>query len=575
MLVAAVLATIALAWGDGQTSDHKAEASRPVVAPSLESTESDAGPPSEPVNIDPPARPGSTLPAVASEDVTTLKREHDVLMTWLEPSASGGRLKFSRLVELAWTPPITIAEPISALDPMDRSSLTVLDTQAVRRTLIARTGDVVARSGDAGRTWSRLPAPALPFASFAGGDEGGYAFWLESGEDGSAKLLGTRILAGETLIDSDAAHGASTSAAMTWDGPVVAYRERSGEDVVLVRRQDARWTRPRPIYHVTGWRPASRPKSGPEVAAHQRQVVVAWYTEVPHRPRVLVAFSTDAGRTFGAPIEVAVKTGKRVPLAALDVAVDGEGHALVLWLSAHGAAGADLRLARLSADGERDPDLVLAQGLAAGEQAMPQITGAGDRVAVSWVERSLAEPENSRLRALLVPLASFAASNRRPPALVAGESGAESGERWIGETVPDLELASLDGDEVSMASLRGRAVLLNLWATWCLPCLAEMPELATLHRRYSDQGLTVVGLSVDSVDALDAVRAFVAKRQLPFPIWLDPEMQIFDALRVSSLPVTLVFDPAGRIVFRRDGTITAADPELGEAIRGVLSGSVR
>ena len=143
---------------------------------------------------------------------------------WLEPGETGGRLRFARLSQETWSQPVTVAERVSTPGPADEPSLTVIDTQAVRRTLIARTGNVVAQSGDGGRTWTRLPAPALPFASFAGGEEGAYAFWLAADGDGSAKLLGTRVLAGETLLDPRVSAGSATSAAMTWNGPIVAYR---------------------------------------------------------------------------------------------------------------------------------------------------------------------------------------------------------------------------------------------------------------------------------------------------------------------------------------------------------------
>ena len=542
------------------------------------SSASDEGQP-KPTAIDPPAPLGSTYPALAAEGATTVRKGHDVLMTWLEP---GGRLRFARFSQGTWSQPVTVAEPVSTLDPLDRPSLTVFDTQAVRRTLIARTGDVVARSGDAGRTWARLPAPVLPFASFAGGDEGGYVFWLDAAGDGSAKLLGTRVLAGETLLDSSVASGSGTSAAMTWDGPIVVYRDHSGagaQDIARVRRQDARWTRPRPVHHVAGWFPDRKPQSGPEVAALRRQIAVAWYTEAPHRPRVLVAFSSDAGRTFGAPVEVDVKEGDRMPLDRVDVALDDDGHALVLWMTSAGPSGATLNLARVPVDDRRGQELVVAEELSGRPGDLPQITRVGDGVAVAWTE-DVPEPSASRrpalqrLRAVDVPLAAIPApdSRRGDPAVADGEAPeADVPDRSAaGEPVPDRELMSLNGDKVSLTALAGRAVLLNLWATWCLPCIAEMPELAALHERHGAQGLVVVGLNVDLADASDRVRAFVSERQLPFPVWLDPEMGVYRDLRVKGLPATFVIDRRGKIVLRRNGAITADDPELEKALGRAL-----
>ena len=513
-------------------------------------------------SIDPPAASGSTHPTLASEAVTTLRQEHDVLMTWLEP---GGSLRFARFVGEDWSQPITIVRQVSAL-ATDRATLTVLDTQAVRRTLIARTGDTVARSGDAGRTWTRLPAPVLPFASFAGGDEGGYAFWLDIDADGSARLLGTRILAGQTVLDERVSAGSSTSAAMTWDGPVVVYRDGGtgdAHDIAVVRRQDAQWTRPRPVHHVVGWRPDRTFESGPELAALERRVAVAWATEAPHRPRVLVAFSADAGRTFGPPVEVAVKEGADAPLPVVDVDLDDNGDALVLWTAITGPGEAALQLARVSADGRRGEAIIVAAGLPTGTPGNPQIIRAGDRAAVVWVDAEY-------VRVVAVPIAAIptpGTGRRTGPAVAGKTSTAPGGRARLSDTVVDLELESLRGENVSLASLRGRAALLNLWAIWCLPCIAEMPELVEIHERYGPEGLVVVGLNVDDAAATDKVRSFVAERELPFPIWLDPEMRVYGELRVKSLPVTLVVDPEGGIVWRRDGTITVDDPELEQALR--------
>lgn len=538
----------------------------------------------DPTPIDPPAAPGSTSPAIAAEGATTYLKGHYVLMTWLEPGDSGGSLKFSRFAEGEWTPPVTIADRVSQLAPADWPSLTVFDTQGVRRTLIARTGDIVARSGDAGWTWSRLPAPALPFASFAGGDEGGYAFWLDS-DNGSTTLVGARVLAGGKPLDSRVAGGSATAAAMTWDGPIVVYRDRGFQDALdisVVRRQDAKWTPSRPV-HVDGWRPDRKPTSSPRVAALRRQVAIAWYTESRHRPRIVVAFSTDAGRTIEDPVEVDAREADRAPLGPVDVALDDNGDALVLWTATSkvdaqtdaGAGEVALKLARVTPAGNRGEELVLARGPRDGFEGLPKIARAGSRVAVTWVEGGV-EGELTRIRAVAVPLAGISTPGGRPAPAVTTAEAAEtrpkpySGRGRKGEPFPGFELQSLDEEEVTLEAVAGRAVLLNLWATWCLPCIEEMPEIAALHERYEAEGLEVVGLSVDSADATDKVHAFVAEHEIPFTIWLDPAMALYRDLRIRSLPVTFVLDREGRIVLRRNGRITADDPELKKALRRAL-----
>ncbi len=515
-----------------------------------------------PVSIDPPAPPGSNLPALAVEGPTTFSKEHEVLLTWLEPR---GRLRFSRLSRGSWSPPVTIAEQVSAPDPADAPSLTVIETRGVRRTLIARTGDTVSRSGDGGRSWTRLPAPALPFASFAGGEEGAYAFWLGTGEDGAAKLLGTRVLAGETLLDPRVSAGAGTAAAMTWDGPVVVYQGWSAaeaREIAIVRRQEGRWTDPRPI-HREDWRPAG---TGLHVAAWQRQVAVAWpaqaaqSSQAPGGSRLAVAFSSDAGRTFGAPVEVAATEDGPAPAGPVALVLDGDGQALVLW-----AAGATLNLARVSPDGRQGPALAVAKAPAVG---IPQIVQAGGQVAVAWTE-------GAHVHAVAVPLAAIPPLRSRPlaQAVAAEKVPAETytGRGRVGDPVPGFALASLQGEKVSLASLHGQPVLLNLWATWCLPCLREMPDLAALQERFGEKGLVVVGLNVDAADALDKVRTFVAERKIPFTVWLDPGMRVSSALRVQALPASFVIDREGKIVLRRDEAITAGDLELETAIGRALT----
>lgn len=526
-----------------------------------------------PASIDPPAPPGSMLPTLAAEGPTTVNKEHEILMTWLEPGEPGGRLKFARLSGRTWGPPVTIAEQVSTLEPTGAPSLTVIETRGVRRTLIARTGDLVARSGDGGRSWTRLPAPRLPFSSFAGGEEGAFAFWLGSAENGAAKLLGTRVLAGETILDPRVAAGSGTSAAMTWDGPVVVYHDlgaTGAREIAIVRRQDARWTDPRPI-HGEGWRPAEKPGSGLHVAAHRRQVAVAWIAGTPRGPRLVVAFSSDAGRTFGAPVEVDATASN--PAGPVAVALDDDGPALVLWTAATGPTEAVLHLARVSPDGRQGEALVLAKGSSARSMGIPQIARAGGQVAVTWMDAA-AGGLSGRVRAVAVPPAAIPPLRSQTPPQAGNAQGASeiyTGRGRVGDPVPGFELVSLEGKKVSLASLRGRPVLLNLWATWCLPCIEEMPELAALQERHRAGGLVVVGVNVDAADRLEKVEKFVADRKIPFAVWLDPGMRIASDLRVQGLPATFIIDREGRIVLRRDMQIRAGDPELEGALRRALS----
>ncbi len=522
-------------------------------------------------SIGPPVSPGSAFPALSVEGPTTGTTEDQVLLTWVSPSPAGPRFEFSRWAGGVWSSPVTIAPKVEVAGPPDRPVLAVIETQAVRRTLIARTGDVVGRSADAGRSWDRLPARELPFASMVGGDDGAFAFWLASNGDGTARLLGTRVLAGESLLDPLVADGSGTAAAMTWDGPIVVYRDRDAtgaEDLSIVRREAGRWTAPGAIAREC-WRPEKTPGSGPAISASRRRIAVAWYSEAQGSPALWVAFSGDAGRTFGAPVKVDSLTKGHAPWGPVAVALDEKGDALVLWLSLSGSTETTLLLSRVAADGRRGEPVTVARGRLSSAKGEPQLAVANGRAVIAWVEGGSA----SGVRVATLLLAEI------PPALEAASQGGKDavaeaplGRGRVGDTLPDLSVDSASDRRVSPTSLRGRAVLLNLWATWCAPCLAEMPELSALDARYRAKGLTVVGVNGDVEGSAEKVRAFVAARKLPFEVWLDPEMSFNRALRVQGLPTTFVIDRAGRIATRFDRPITAEDPELLLAIEKALGG---
>jgi hypothetical protein len=114
----------------------------------------------------------------------------------------------------------------------------------------------------------------------------------------------------EALLDERVCECRQTSAALTSGGPVVVYRDRSGtevRDIYIVRQQGGGWSAPRPVY-ADNWEINGCPVNGPSVAADGRRVAVAWYTGAGDTPRVKVAFSEDAGATFGGPVAVVAKT---------------------------------------------------------------------------------------------------------------------------------------------------------------------------------------------------------------------------------------------------------------------------
>jgi cytochrome c biogenesis protein CcmG, thiol:disulfide interchange protein DsbE len=118
----------------------------------------------------------------------------------------------------------------------------------------------------------------------------------------------------------------------------------------------------------------------------------------------------------------------------------------------------------------------------------------------------------------------------------------------VGGPAPAFSLPRLDGDgSLSLASLRGKTVVLNFFASWCGPCKREAPDLESLWRRYRSDGVVVLG--VDSGDAAGDARRFLRAHGVTYPIVFDPGEKLAQGpYALPGLPVTYVINPAGRIV---------------------------
>lgn len=119
--------------------------------------------------------------------------------------------------------------------------------------------------------------------------------------------------------------------------------------------------------------------------------------------------------------------------------------------------------------------------------------------------------------------------------------------------LPALALTDLSGKPVTVADLAGKTVLLNLWATWCVPCVKEMPALDRLQKAMGGPAFQVVALSLDRGGA-EQVRPFLDKLGLAgLPVLLDTGSASMSALSVRGLPTTLILDPQGRETARFEG----------------------
>lgn len=336
-----------------------------------------------------------------------------VYLSWLE-RLEGKRfaLRFAAREGAKWSEPRTIAESDKwFVNWADFPSLAVLPDGSLAAHWLARSGpgvysyDVnIARSFDKGKTWS---APVTPhndgtqtehgFVSmFPAGAELLGVVWLDgremkAGEGGHghgqmtlryATLQRDSRIESEKVLDGRVCECCQTSAALTSEGVVVVYRDRSGKeirDISIVRRtKDGRWTEPRSV-HEDGWRIDGCPVNGPSVAAAGRRVAVGWFTMAGESPHLRLAFSDDAGATFGKPFEI----GDGDPVGRVDVLLLDDGSALVTWIEKT-KGGAEVRARRVRPDGRMDAPVIVAASGAARSSGFPQAARSRDLITFAW-----------------------------------------------------------------------------------------------------------------------------------------------------------------------------------------------
>jgi peroxiredoxin len=123
----------------------------------------------------------------------------------------------------------------------------------------------------------------------------------------------------------------------------------------------------------------------------------------------------------------------------------------------------------------------------------------------------------------------------------------------IGSTAPDFKLADVAGKEFRSAQLRGNIVVLDVWATWCEPCIADIPMFNRLHEKFSDSGVKVVGIAVQSGSALD-IKSHVVKNAIKYPVLVGDEKVTQQYVDIG-FPLTYLIGRDGKIVKRYMGTL--------------------
>ena len=139
----------------------------------------------------------------------------------------------------------------------------------------------------------------------------------------------------------------------------------------------------------------------------------------------------------------------------------------------------------------------------------------------------------------------------------------------VGQTMPAYTTDLIDGKKFDIAAERGNVVFINLWATWCAPCRAEIPELQALHQKYASRGFKVVGISLDDT-GVGGVKQFVSQHSMTYPIAYDPEGKIATIFQSSVLPTSVIVDRSGQIVWKNFGAVSTDDAALNAALTKAL-----
>lgn len=116
-----------------------------------------------------------------------------------------------------------------------------------------------------------------------------------------------------------------------------------------------------------------------------------------------------------------------------------------------------------------------------------------------------------------------------------------------GNKAPDFELKTIDGETMRLSDLKGKVVFVNLWATWCPPCRAEMPEMVRYYNEHSSEKIEILAVNLTDSDSEKEVKQFADDYKLNFPVLLDPEGKVGDMYKTVSIPTTFIVDKKGVI----------------------------
>jgi hypothetical protein len=335
-----------------------------------------------------------------------------VYLSWIEKIGTQSTLKFSSFRIDKWSDPVTIASgknwfvnwadyPVMSSDGNKNFVAHFLEKSDTAKF----TYDVkIVSSADSGKTWS--PSKTLHddnvkaehgFVSIVPYHDQFFVTWLDGRKTAGEKLQGGHdghhgemtLRAAfidkkgnkvkEWELDERICDCCQTSAAVTNDGLIVVYRDRSADevrDMSIVRYVNGAWTAPKTI-HADNWLIKACPVNGPRADAINNNLAIAWFSMKDKKGQVNVVFSKDGGVTFNQPVRI--DDGK--PIGRVDVVMLDSLTAIVSWME-----GASIKAAKVRADGKKDAPILIASSSDKRSSGFPQMTLMNDKLIFAWTD---------------------------------------------------------------------------------------------------------------------------------------------------------------------------------------------
>lgn len=334
-----------------------------------------------------------------------------VYLSWIEKIGTDSKLKFSSFVNDTWTKSIDIASgnnwfvnwadyPVIAGNGNGYLMAHYLEKSAPGKF----TYDVKYKtSSDNGETWSDAmilhddgKQAEHGFVSIIPYGEKYFLSWLDGrnaaamegegheGHHGEMTIRGAVISSNgvkedEWELDSRVCDCCQTSAAITSNGPIVVYRDRSADeirDMSIVRLVNDKWTEPKTIF-PDNWKITGCPVNGPKADAIGNNLVIAWFSMPDKSGQVNLVFSENGGESFGKPIRI--DEGK--PIGRVDVLMLNKNSAMVSWME-----GAEIKVVKVNKNGKKETSINIASSAESRSSGFPQMTKAGDKLIFAWTD---------------------------------------------------------------------------------------------------------------------------------------------------------------------------------------------